>query len=418
MKKIYREITQCRACGQKKLIPILSLGDQFLTGVFPKTKDRDVPYGPLELVKCDDRAGNQSCGLLQLKHSYESSVLYGEGYGYRSSLNKSMVRHLQDIVEKIVSRNILKSGDLVIDIGSNDGTLLKAYPTDGVDFVGIDPSAKGFQQYYPAHVNLIVDFFSADVVKAKYGSRKAKVVTSIAMFYDLEDPVGFMRQVYDVLDDDGIWVLEQSYMPTMLERIAYDTICHEHLEYYGLKQICWMADAAGLTVIDAQLNDINGGSFEVTLSKARKPQKAQAQTIAGLLKKEERLSQTDGYDDFKKRVFAHKKELRQAVDTINTQGKTIIGYGASTKGNVILQFCGFTPKDIPYIAEVNQDKFGSFTPGTLIPIISEEKARAMKPDYMMVLPWHFKDNIIAREQDYLKSGGKLFFPLPKVEIVG
>ncbi|PIW62151.1 MAG: methyltransferase, partial [Candidatus Omnitrophica bacterium CG12_big_fil_rev_8_21_14_0_65_50_5] len=147
------------------------------------------------------------------------------------------------------------------------------------------------------------------------------------------------------------------------------------------------------------------------------PQKAQADAIAGLLKKEERLSGTAGYDDFKKRVLAHKKELREAVDKINAEGKTIIGYGASTKGNVILQFCGFTPKDIPYIAEVNQDKFGSFTPGTLIPIISEEKARAMKPDYMMVLPWHFKDNIIAREQEYLKGGGKLFFPLPKLEIV-
>ena len=416
MKKIYREITRCRACGNRNLTAILHLGEQALTGIFPKTKDKDVPRGPLELVKCDDRAGNQSCGLLQLKHSYESSALYGEGYGYRSSLNQSMVRHLQAKVEKIKAGNILKSGDLVMDIGSNDGTMLGFYPKD-LTLVGIDPSAGAFKKYYPAHIQLIVDFFSADIVKKAYGSRKAKVVTSIAMFYDLEAPVEFMRQVAEVLDDDGIWVLEQSYMPTMLERVAYDTICHEHLEYYGLKQICWMADAAGFRVIDVQLNDINGGSFEVTLSKARKPQKAQADAIAGLLKKEERLSGTAGYDDFKKRVFAHKKELREAVDTINAEGKTIIGYGASTKGNVILQFCGFTPKDIPYIAEVNRDKFGSFTPGTLIPIISEEKARAMKPDYMMVLPWHFKDNIIAREQEYLKGGGKLFFPLPKLEIV-
>lgn len=414
MKKIYREITQCRACGNKELVPILSLGEQFLTGVFPKTKEQYVPCGPLELVKCDDRAGGGHCGLLQLKHSYESTTLYGEGYGYRSSLNKSMVDHLRAKVKKIVDMGVLKVGDLAIDIGSNDGTLLKAYPLGGLTLAGIDPSAGGFKEYYPSHIALHTDFFSGQLVKSVYGPRKAKVVTSIAMFYDLEAPVEFMRQVHGILDDGGIWVLEQSYMPTMLERLAYDTVCHEHLEYYGLKQICWMAKAAGFKVIDVELNDVNGGSFEVTLGKDRAPGKVQAERIAALLAKEERV----GLAGFKDRVFAHRDELRAAVDKINRDGRKIIGYGASTKGNVILQFCGFTPRDIPYIAEVNADKFGSFTPGTRIPIIPEGQARAMKPDHMMVLPWHFKENIIAREQAYLGSGGKLFFPLPKLEIIG
>ncbi len=416
MKKIYRDIAQCRACGNKNLIPILHLGEQVLTGIFPKTKTQDVPSGPLELVKCDDSSGNKFCGLLQLRHSYEPTAMYGEGYGYRSSLNKSMVRHLQAKVAKIVSKNILEPGDLVIDIGSNDGTLLKSYPADGVNFVGIDPSAEAFRKYYPAHIDLIVDFFSADAVKKVFGSRKAKVVTSIAMFYDLEQPMEFMRHVHEVLDDDGIWILEQSYMPTMLKRIAYDTICHEHLEYYGLKQIRWMAEKVGFTVIDVELNDINGGSFEVTLAKNLKPTKAQADFIDSLLKQEDALG-TVAFDNFKKSVFAHRDELRRVVDHFNSTGKKIVGYGASTKGNVILQFCGFTEKDIPCVAEVNQDKFGSFTPGTLIPIVSEEKAKAMKPDYMMVLPWHFRDNIIEREKEYLTSGGALFFPLPSPEIV-
>jgi len=419
LKKIYSEITQCRICGNKNLVPILNLGQQYLTGVFPKTKKQEIPCGPLELVQCDDFNNSKNCGLVQLKHSYESTALYGDGYGYRSSLNKSMVDHLKAKVDHIMSQGIFKPGDMVIDIGSNDGTLLKCYPSDGLVLVGVDPIGRSFKKYYPAHIDLLPDFFSANLVKSTYGSRKVKAVTSIAMFYDLKDPVEFMRQVYDILDDEGIWLLEQSYLPTMLKQMTYDTVCHEHLEYYGLKQISWMARKIGFNIIEVKLNDTNGGSFEVILAKKCQPGKQESWEISDLLDKEERmgLSTLGPYESFKKKIFAHRDSLRAAVDRINAEGKRIIGYGASTKGNVILQLCGFTSKDIPFIAEVNRDKIGSLTPGTGIPIISEEEARAMKPDYMMVLPWHFKKNIIAREQSYLKGGGKLFFPLPELEIV-
>ncbi len=420
MKKIYRQITRCRICGNKELIPILHLGEQCLTGVFPKTKKQEIPSGPLELVKCDDSGNSKNCGLVQLRHSYESTSLYGDGYGYRSSLNTSMVNHLKAKADDIVSQGILKDGDMIIDIGSNDGTLLASYPSAGLKLVGIDPSGRALRLYYPAHIDLLEDFFSADLVKTTYGGRKAKVLTSIAMFYDFKAPVEFMRQVHDILDDEGIWVMEQSYMPAMLGALAYDTVCHEHLEYYGLKQISWMARKVGFNIIEVKFNDTNGGSFEVTLAKKRQPGKRAAQKIADVLVKEERmgLSTLAPYEEFKKKVFAHRDSLRAEINRINAAGKKVIGYGASTKGNVILQFCGFTSKDIPVIAEVNRDKVGSFTPGTRIPIISEEEARAMKPDYMMVLPWHFKENIMAREQAYLKGGGKLFFPLPQPEIKG
>ena len=401
------------------MISILHLGQQCLTGVFPKAKTRKVPCGPLELVKCNDQNNKNNCGLVQLKHSYESTALYGDGYGYRSSLNRSMADHLKAKADDIMSQGILKPGDLVVDIGSNDGTLLGFYPSEGLTLLGVDPSGKALKKYYPAHVHLLPDFFSANLVKLSYGPRKAKVITSIAMFYDLKDPVGFMRQVYDILDDEGIWLLEQSYLPAMLERVAYDTVCHEHLEYYGLKQIAWMAGKVGFNIIKAGLNDTNGGSFELVLARGRRPQKQEARRIAALTTQEEQmgLSTLGPYARFKERIFAHRESLRATVAQINAEGKKIIGYGASTKGNVILQFCGFTPKEIPFIAEVNKDKIGSYTPGTRIPIISEEEARAMKPDYMMVLPWHFKENIIIREQDYLKGGGKLLFPLPQIEII-
>ncbi len=420
MKKIYQEITKCRICSNKNLISILHLDQQCLTGVFPKTIEQEIPCGPLELVKCDDQNNSKNCGLVQLKHSYESTALYGDGYGYRSSLNKSMVNHLKAKADDILSQGILKSGDLVIDVGSNDGTFLKQYPSDQFTLVGVDPTGRAMKHYYPKHINLLPDFFSADLVKSAYGSSKAKVLTSIAMFYDLRAPVEFMRQVYDILDDEGIWLLEQSYLPTMLEQMAYDTVCHEHLEYYGLKQIAWMAQKVGFNIIRVRLNDTNGGSFELVLAKKRQPGKLEARRIEDLLAKEERmrLAAHSPYESFEKKVFTHRDNLRAAVQRFNSEGKRIIGYGASTKGNVILQFCGFTSKDIPFIAEVNKDKIGSYTPGTHIPIISEEEARGMKPDYMMVLPWHFKENIIAREQAYLKSGGKLFFPLPELETVG
>lgn len=416
---MFTEITKCRICGNSDLIPILSLGDQYLTGVFPKSKDAKVTSGPLELVKCNDGHSGEFCGLLQLRQSYDLGEMYGLNYGYRSGLNLSMVKHLQKKVEKICSRVHLNAGDLIIDIGSNDSTLLQAYPRNKFTLVGIDPTGKKFKDYYPAYIKLIPDFFSSKIIKENFGSRKAKVVTSISMFYDLESPLDFMKQVYDVLEDDGIWVFEQSYMPTMLEMNSYDTICHEHLEYYSLKQIKWMADRIGFKIIDVEFNDVNGGSFSVIVAKEGSVSYSKSPEVDKIIfeENEKGLNGVAPYQDFKRRVYKQKDELKQFIQKSNLENKKIFGYGASTKGNVILQFCNITEKDIPFIAEVNVDKFGSYTPGSMIPIISEEEAKAMNPDYFLVLPWHFKNNIITKEKEYLESGGKLFFPLPSLEVV-
>jgi hypothetical protein len=416
---MYTEITQCRICGSNHLRHILSLGNQALTGVFPKSTSDVLTSGPLELVKCDESTGG--CGLLQLKHSYESSEMYGENYGYRSSLNRSMARHLQAKVARILSLTTVKAGDLVIDIGSNDSTLLQAYPeSEKLDLVGIDPTGVKFKSYYPPHIRLIPDFFSEGIVRTHLGEKKAKIITSIAMFYDLEQPLEFMNDVCNVLADDGIWVFEQSYMPTMLQAISYDTICHEHLEYYAFKQIHWMANSAGLKVIDVEFNNINGGSFSIVVAKQGSHYSENTALIATILSQEASLGldALPTFESFKHSVFEHKNQLLDTLRQIKAEGKLVLGYGASTKGNVILQFCGITKDDLPAIAEVNQEKFGCFTPGTHIPIISEEEARAMNPDYFLVLPWHFRDNIIEREQAYLQQGGKLLFPLPQIDIVG
>jgi hypothetical protein len=417
---VHTEITKCRICGNQELIPVLSLGIQSLTGVFPTRKDQQVTAGPLDLVKCSESGAGNTCGLLQLRQSYDLNEMYGLNYGYRSGLNRSMVEHLHLKVGKICAVVELKPGDLIIDIGSNDSTLLQGYPRLGYDLVGIDPTGVKFKGYYPEHIRLIPDFFSAAAVKKHLGDRKAKVVSSIAMFYDLESPIDFMRQIHSVLDDNGIWVFEQSYMPTMLEMNAYDTICHEHLEYYGLKQVKWMADQVGFKIIDVELNSVNGGSFSLMVAKTGSAYREATTLVETILRKEADmgLQTLKPYEAFTQRVVEHRDKLKQFIHRARAEKKVVLGYGASTKGNVILQYCNLTSADVPFIAEVNKDKFGCFTPGTLIPIISEAEARAMKPDYFMVLPWHFKDNIIAKEAEYLRAGGKMFFPLPELEAIG
>ena len=418
---MYKEIAKCRICGNSNLIPIFHLGNFYLTGVFPKTKGEKVTSGPLELIKCQEDNKGRYCGLLQLKQSYEPDEMYGNNYGYRSGLNRSMINHLQNQITRILDMSSLTSSDLIIDIGSNDGTLLAAYPNHNLTLVGIDPTGYQFQEYYPDYIQLIPDYFSADIVQKHFGDRKAKIITSFAMFYDLESPIDFMKKIYEVLDDTGIWVFEQSYMPTMLARNLYDTICHEHLEYYRLKQIKWMTDEVGFKIIDIGFNDVNGGSFFVTVVK-KGNNKFQENTglIERILANEEKkqeLSTLKPYQEFKKHIDRHRDELQSFIRMVKTKNQRIFGYGASTKGNVILQFCNFTAKDIPYIAEVNNDKFHCYTPGTGIPIISESEAKAMRPDYFLVLPWHFRETIILREKDYLDGGGSLVMPLPQIEVV-
>lgn len=409
---MYTEIKKCRISGSLNLVPVLSLGEQYLTGVFPKNSNDQITKGPLELVWCPES------GLLQMKQSYNLDEMYGDNYGYRSGLNASMVAHLTQKVKTLEKLVKLTKKDLVIDIGSNDATSLKAYSGNHKK-VGIDPTGLKFKQYYNNDIDLIPDFFTASKFKDLFKDEKAKIITSIAMFYDLEAPLNFVNDIKDCLSDDGIWHFEQSYMPSMLRTNSYDTICHEHLEFYSFKVVKNMLESCGLRVIDVQMNAINGGSFAVTACKENATYKSNSPIINWLLKQEEEmaLNTIKPYKEFEERVFKHRKNLTDLIKALVADGKKIFGYGASTKGNVLLQFCGFTKNEIPYIAEVNPDKFGTFTPGTLIPIISEEDAKKMNPDYFLVLPWHFKDSILSREKEYISNGGKFIFPLPEIEIV-
>jgi hypothetical protein len=394
-------------------VPVFSLGEQVLTGVFPKAIDQKVTSGPVDLVKCDATAG---CGLVQLLQSYDLSEMYGLNYGYRSGLNQSMVNHLHSKVKRILGMGFLQQGDIVVDIGSNDATTLKAYPENMYQLIGVDPTGIKFKDYYPADIQLIPDFFSAKAIQSVLGNKKAKVITSFSMFYDLEDPIQFAQEIADSIDENGIWVFEQSYLPTMLKTNSFDTICHEHLEFYAMRQINWILDAVGMKPLDVEFNEINGGSFSITAAKKSSQLSVNVEKLEQIEKSESalRLGDVDVYFDFFERVEKVKSELMTFLNQAKSEGKRVCGLGASTKGNVLLQYFGINSNLIESVGEVNPDKFGCFTPGSLIPMVDEKEMLKTKPDYLMVLPWHFRNFFLSLPA---LRGMTLVFPLPHLEIV-
>jgi len=410
---MYNKIIKCRVCGNSDLEKVMSLGDQTLTGVFPKSEGESISSGEVCLVRCSSPSG---CGLVQLEQSYDLEEMYGMNYGYRSGLNSSMVRHLQKKVEEVLDFGVLSEDDIVIDIGSNDATTLRSYPSKHFSLIGVDPTGIKFSQYYPKDITLISNFFSYQAVSKELNGRKAKVITSFSMFYDLEDPIAFAREIYKTLHNEGIWVLEQSYLPLMLKTNSFDTICHEHLEFYALKQIMWIAKEANLKVLDVKFNDINGGSFSLIVSKESSKLTPNKELIERILMDEKELGLDTGqaFNSFKIRVDESKKMFMDFLKQTKNKGDTVYGLGASTKGNVLLQYYGVDRSLVTAIGEINKDKVGGFTPATLIPIISEERLLECNPDYIVVLPWHFKDFFLSLPK---LKGQKLVFPLPNFEIV-
>jgi len=402
------KIKICRSCKSKKLSKVFSLGKQTLTGIFPPSKNAKITKGNLSLILCN------KCKLLQLENNFNPNEMYGENYGYMSSLNKSMMTHLKLKALNFQKKYNLKSGQNILDIGSNDGTFL-SYFNKNFNLFGCDPTIKKFSRYYRKDIKQTPNFFSGDLFKDK----KFNLITSISMFYDLPDPSKFAKEINSILDKNGVWHIELSYMPMMLKNISYDTICHEHLEYYSLKSLKYLLDKAGLKIISLAFNQINGGSIELDVAKKKSKFKEIKQLISWVLESEKRnkYNEISRQKNFFKQCKNHKFLLKKLLITLKKQNKKVYGYGASTKGNVILQFSKIDSKLIKYIGEVNKFKFNKYTPGSNIKIVSEKQLKKFKPDYLLVLPWHFKDHILKREHQYLKNGGKFIFPLPDIEII-
>lgn len=419
-----KKIKRCRFCKSKHLKKIVNLGNQYLQGYFKSKKNqKNSKYigqkFSTELVRCDTQKNKNGCGLLQLSISVPSNILYRE-YFYRSGINSTMKNHLKNLVIKIEKIFKEKKKVRILDIGCNDGTMLSFFDNKFIKY-GIDPS-DSFPSLGIKKINFINDFFPSFKLNKKIGNKKFDVITSIAMFYDLEDPSSFVKNIKNFLNDKGIWIFEVSYMPKMLKLNSFDTICHEHLEYYSLDVIKKILSKNNMKLLKIELNNSNGGSIRCYVVKKdcfTYDKKNYLTEINELLIKEKRLklNNNEPYIKFANNIKKIKKKLIKIINKLKSRNKTIHVYGASTKGNTILQYCKINDTLIKYAADRNFEKDGLKTLGSNISIISENKSRDMKPDYYLALPWHFKKEFIKREKKFLRYGGKFIFPLPKVEII-
>lgn len=401
----------CRICKNVHLEDVIKLGEQVITSRFPIYGDFSTPKTDITLCMCKE------CGLIQLKETTNPSELYEYEYGYRSGISNTMKQHLLEYQQEIISKVALTKGDVIVDIGSNDSTMLQLYNTD-LRRIGVDPTGSQFKQYY-GDVELLPNYFTYENFTNEFGNIKCKMVSSISMFYDLPDPVQFAKDIYNILEEDGIWTCEQSYLLTMLRTNSIDTICHEHLEYYALHQVKEIADRAGFKIIDVKFNSCNGGSFRVFFAKKDSTMYNENIDLVNTILQDEiayGIMNTQVYTDFMHNCDKEVKYLKDFIQYVNSNGKKAYVYGASTKGNCLLQYANLGETEMKYAVERNPRKIGKMT-NTGIEIISEEKMRENPPEYLLVLPWHFRDEIIVREKEFLDNGGQLLFPFPHFEIV-
>jgi len=416
-----RKIDSCRVCGNKNLTFILSLGEQHVSA-FLKTNEEETPKIPLELMLCDIKS--DGCGLLQLKHTTPGELMYSTHYWYKSGINQTMRNALADVVGKAVKLVQLSPNDIVLDIGCNDGTLLRSYKMENIRTVGFDPAPNVAKEAEEGTTKIVNDYFNSESFEREFPEEKAKIITAIAMFYDLDDPNKFVSDIANCLDKNGLFIIQQNYLPSMLRQNAFDNIVHEHLEYYSLLSLNNLLKRHNLEVFDVELNDLNGGSFRTYVRfkgcKSIKVFEGAEKRVKDLKEFESKmgLDTKIPYQEFAQRIDNNKKKIVLFIKKEVSKGKKIYLYGASTRGNTLLQYFGLDASLITAAAERSPEKWGLKTVGTLIPIVSEAEARAAKPDYFFVLPWFFLEEFKQREKEFLKSGGKFIIPLPDFRIIG
>ena len=397
---------KCKNCKKNSLKKIVKIGKQPLSGFFYKTKKKNLKKYSLDLFKCS------KCSLVQLNNTVNIKKMYGEHYGYKTSISNMMIQHFKNKIKKLDKLKILKRGDKILDIGSNDGTFLKLLGKK-YSLYGIDPSARKFRENYKS-MTLITDFFSRKKIiqVSKNKEIKFNLISSFAIFYDVKDPNSFCKDISSLLDDNGVWVCEFSYLPLMLKNLTFDQICHEHLMYYTFSVFESILNNNNLKAIDVSINEINGGSLEVVITKKSNIRAINLEAIKALKEDEKKIKESS-FVNFSKRIQKVKSDLTRFIDN----NYPVAGYGASTKGNIILNFTKLDSKKISYICDANHKKFGKFTPGSNIGIISKKKMRLLNPKNIIVLIWSFRSEVIKEEENFIKNGGNLIFHLPKFHII-
>ena len=408
------EHNKCRVCGTRNLATGVDLGDQYLSSVFPGSmeyKDTLKKY-PLKLVLCKKEGHEKNCGLLQLSHEIDMSDMY-RNYPYLSSSNKAMVSALKDVVDEALLIKPLKDGDVVVDIGCNDGSLLSFLSGRKLNLIGVDGAENLVPVFEDPGFRFVRGFFKDGLF-----SEKADLVFSIAMFYHLSDPIKVCMDVCKNMKDDGIWVIQMAYLPAMLDGNMYDNIVHEHNTYYSLETLRWVMRACGLEIFNVSFNNVYGGSFRAFIKKKGCSRYPVNSSVYECIYRERELDlfSLRAYTDFDGRIKQSSFELCSLLHDIKRVGSAVWVYGASTKGNTILQYCGIGAGQITAAADANPFKIGKFLIGSDIPIKDEKDMRQSKPDYLLVLPYGFVQDFIKRESGFLPLT-KMIVPLPKVDVL-
>lgn len=405
---IYTTIDKCRVCFSDTINEVLKLDPQYVATTFVKSNKNNMMSKikiPLTLMLC------KNCGLVQLKETVRSDLLY-QNYFYRTSINDTMKRDLQDVINHAVNNAKPISDDIVVDIGANDCTMIGMFPKN-LNRIAVEPAKNIDWSNVDKSITIVNEYFSKDIVLKASGGKKAKIVTATAMFYDFDDPNTATKDIKAILDDDGVCVIQVSYLLDTIKDMNFYDVVHEHLEYYSLKSINYLMENNGLTVIDASTNFVNGGSLRVLVTH-KENSNLKSKRYEELLAEEEKwnLEELDTYTKYENKIQVIIKKTKNFILKELSSGGTVIGLGASTKGNVLLQICGIDKRLLPYISDRNKEKVGLRTLGTDIEIISEDKAHQLNPSCVIVIPWNFKEEILEREKDYIRNGGKMLFLMP------
>ena len=406
------KLKKCRLCHSNKFSGLFSLGNLSFTGKFPNDIKQNIPKKEVHLIICN------TCKLVQLNQNFNPRYLYGKDYGYRTGLNQTMTEHVKLIAHEAQKLSKIKKGEFVLDIASNDGTMLNFYRKDLMT-VGIDPILNKFKNFYNKINYKIPNFFSFSSLKKYKLNKKYKIISALSVFYDVKNPNYFLKDIKKILHAEGVFILEHADLLSIVKNNLFDTICHEHLTYYSSKLIINMMKKNDLTVFDLKKNNTNGGSIRYYISHSNSIYKIKHNKISSILSEEKlfKLEEKKTYENFLKNINIQKEKLQSFLKSKVKQKKIVHGYGASTKGNVLLQYFNIDSKLIDFIADRNPNKYNLYTPGTKIKIISEKLSRKMNPKYYLVLPWHFKNEILKREIKIRKKGTKFIFPLPKLKII-
>ena len=410
MKKIFSKIKSCRISSDQQLIAIGKLGPLTLTGSFLTSEKSKIPITPVNIVF------SKKSLLLQLAHNYKLSRLFGNNYGYRSGLNKTMVNHLKKKAKKLSNFLKLKKNDFILDIGSNDGTFLNSF-NKNISKFGSDPTAKKYKEFYDKNITIIPDLFPNN--KILTAKKKFKLISSIAMFYDLMDPIKFCHEVANLLHPEGLFHVELAYLPDIINKNLYDTFCQEHLTYYSYLSFSYLVDQTPFKIINYERNLINGGSINFNLAFKNSKHKINIIELKKLNDYEiiKKIHLVATYKNFFRKIKKDAQKLNLELKDIKKKNKKIYGFGASTKGNVILQMAKINHKLVEGIYDVNSFKFNKYTPGSKILIKDEEEIYKDRPDYLLLLIWHFSDTIKMKIKKFNLKKMKCIIPFPKFKIL-